>query len=81
MQYMDSFGSTRGGWFFNISSLQIGKNTPVFFTSSIEPYRVMLVNERDVGINFITNRPEYATWFVSNLTSKFNKTLGTKCYS
>ena len=81
IQFLKPFGGSRGGWFFSIKSIQIASNTPVFFTSQNESLKVMLVNERDVGINYITNRPEHASWFVNNLTTRFNKTLATKCFS
>ena len=77
---MKPFGGSRGGWFFGIKSIQIASNTPVYFSSQTDKLKVILVNERDVGINYITNRPEHATWFEGNLTTKFNKTLATKCY-
>ncbi len=60
MYEQSPYKNLRGGWFFDINSFKIGENTPVVFVNDKEPLKVTLVNERDVGFNFITNKKENA---------------------
>lgn len=57
MSFIKPYKGLHGGWSFEVNSIKIGENTPVFFfNGEAQPLKVILVNERDVGFNYITNK-------------------------
>jgi hypothetical protein len=57
MSLIKPYKGLHGGWSFEVNSIKIGENTPVFFfNGEAQPLKVILVNERDVGFNYITNK-------------------------
>jgi hypothetical protein len=61
------FGGTRGGWVFGMSTLIIGNKTNIFFNSDKTVLRTMLVQEKDIGYNFVTRNRASGEEFVKTI--------------
>ena len=73
MEYLTPFGGTRGGWVFGLSGLIIGDSQPIFFFSDKTVVKTILMHERDIGYNYVTNSREIGTEFTNIIMNNFSK--------
>lgn len=73
MSLILSSSTTRGGWVFGATTFMIGDNDPIFFYSNSSVVKVMLMNEKDIGYNFITNKLDVGINFINILKKEFAK--------
>ena len=71
MEYLAPFGGTRGGWVFGLSGLIIGDSQPIFFFSNKTVVKTVLMHERDIGYNYVTNKRETGTEFTKTIMENF----------
>ena len=71
MEYLAPFGGTRGGWVFGLSGLIIGDSQPIFFFSNKTVVKTVLMQERDIGYNYVTNKREAGTEFTKTIMDNF----------
>ena len=71
MVFLDPFGGTRGGWVFGLTGLIIGSNVPVFFYSKKSVVKTMIVQDKDIGVNYVTNNSAIGEYFINEIKGKF----------
>ena len=78
MEFLPHFGGTRGGWVFGVSAIMVGDDVPLFFNSNKTVLRTMLLHEKDIGYNYVTNNRSAGTEFMNMIETKF-KSIRPSC--
>ena len=78
MEFYSRFSRTRGGWAFGVSAIFVGENIPILFNSEKLVLKTMLMPEKDIGYNLITNDRQSGVLFKATIEDYF-KDLRPSC--